>query len=180
VTIDRSGREKPAPEDPAPLVVKLQPESQAARYGVGPVCGGLALCANATVFVPASMRLGWATAWRIRSGISCWARTPTPLLESCAELCYQKTGKKLRRVTLGFAHSQNQQIRTWIAKRSRQWNLVAASNLPRGCFQQSHNVRSVAITPSHDRLGAVPLNTLASANSYSGRIVANLNNLVRS
>jgi hypothetical protein len=51
VTIDRSGREKPAPEDPATLVVKLQPESQAARYGVGSVCGGLALGANATVFV---------------------------------------------------------------------------------------------------------------------------------
>ena len=42
---------KPPPDDPATLVVNLQPESEAARYGVRTVCGGFALGPNATVFV---------------------------------------------------------------------------------------------------------------------------------
>jgi hypothetical protein len=31
----------PAPEEPATLVIKLQPESEAVRYGVKSVCGGI-------------------------------------------------------------------------------------------------------------------------------------------
>jgi hypothetical protein len=50
------------PEAPATLVIKLQPESDTARYGVDSVCGGIALESGAIVFVrsvdPASMASG--------------------------------------------------------------------------------------------------------------------------
>jgi hypothetical protein len=50
----------PAPEDPATLVIKLQPESEAVRYGVRSVCGGIGFEAGAIVFVRGSnsTRLG--------------------------------------------------------------------------------------------------------------------------
>jgi len=41
----------PPPEDPATLVVKLQPESEAVRYGVRSVCGGIGFESGAIVFV---------------------------------------------------------------------------------------------------------------------------------
>ncbi len=42
----------PAREDPATLVVKLQPESEVARYGVRSVCGGIGFASGAIIFVP--------------------------------------------------------------------------------------------------------------------------------
>jgi hypothetical protein len=41
----------PAPEDPATLVVKLQPEAEAARYGVRSACGGIGFASGAIIFV---------------------------------------------------------------------------------------------------------------------------------
>src|SRR5438309_928668 len=48
----------PAPEDPATLVVKLQPESEAARYGVRSVCGGIGFAGGAIIFVHKSDQRG--------------------------------------------------------------------------------------------------------------------------
>ena len=43
--------EIPPPEDPATLVVKLQPDSEATRYGVRSVCGGIGFDSGAIIFV---------------------------------------------------------------------------------------------------------------------------------
>jgi hypothetical protein len=48
---ERRAAVNPPPEDPATLVVKLQPESEAARYGVKSVCGGIGFPSGAIVFV---------------------------------------------------------------------------------------------------------------------------------
>src|ERR1700694_1728400 len=50
----RQKAEIPPPEDPATLVVKLQPASEAARYGVRSACEGIGLPSGAIIFVRGS------------------------------------------------------------------------------------------------------------------------------
>src|SRR5262249_9705294 len=69
----------PPPEDLATLVVKLQPDSEAARYGVRSACGGVGLESGVIIFVRKSMQRGWAMSLLMNSGTSCWVRMPTPL-----------------------------------------------------------------------------------------------------
>ena len=109
----------PEPEDPTTLVVKLEPEEDAALYGVLSNCGGIALGPNATVFARRSggTWLGTIIAHElghILLGLNAHSVTgimrPTLLPEDWV---------KAEQGTLGFTHSQNQQIRTWIVQRSR-------------------------------------------------------------
>src|ERR1700686_1946070 len=48
---ERRRAEIPAPEDPATLVVKLQPASEAARYGIRSACEGIGLPSGVILFV---------------------------------------------------------------------------------------------------------------------------------
>jgi hypothetical protein len=114
----------PAREDPATLVVKLQPESEAARYGVPSVCGGIGFVSGAIVFVPGFdpkspvsdvTRIGYVIGHEIGHVLL------GPNAHSIAGIMrgtllpqdWEKAGQS----TLGFTRSQSQQIRTWIAKR---------------------------------------------------------------
>ncbi len=124
---ERQNAVVPESEDPTTLVVKLEPESDAARYGVLSNCGGIALGPNATVFVRRSdgTWLGTIIAHElghILLGANAHSVTgimrPTLLAEDWV---------KAEQGTLGFTRSQNQQIRRWIAQRSRQLNLPAES-----------------------------------------------------
>ena len=79
---ERRAALNPAPEDPATLVITLQPESEAVRYGVRSVCGGIVISSRAPSFSYAvSTQLVSATSWHMNWGISCWARTLTRLSE---------------------------------------------------------------------------------------------------
>lgn len=84
MTIDRSGREKPAPED---------------SYA-------------------ASMRLGYIMAHEI--GHILLGQNAHAIVGIMRGTLQPEDWEKAAQGTLGFTHSQNQQIRTWIAKRSRQ------------------------------------------------------------
>jgi hypothetical protein len=117
---ERHGALNLAPEDPRTLVVTLQPAAEAARFGVRSVCGGIALGANVTVFVRRfdATWLGYIMAHElghILLGPNAHAvigiMRPTLLAEDWV---------KAEQGTLGFTRSQNQQIRRWIAQRSRQ------------------------------------------------------------
>jgi hypothetical protein len=110
----------PPPEDPATLVVKLQPESEAARYGVRSVCGGMALGANATAFVRRfdATWLGYIMAHEI--GHILLGPNAHAIVGIMRGTLLPEDWEKAAQGTLAFTHSQNQQIRTWIAQRSRQ------------------------------------------------------------
>jgi len=108
----------PAPEDPATLVVTLQPASEAARFGVRSVCGGISLGSNAIVFVRRfdATWLGYIMAHEI-GHILLGSNAHAIVGIMCATLL-PDDWEKAAQGTLGFTHSQNQQIRTWIAQRS--------------------------------------------------------------
>jgi hypothetical protein len=109
----------PPPEDPATLVVKLQPESEAVRYGVKSVCGGIGFPSGAMVFVRSfdPTRLGYVIAHEL--GHMMLGANAHALVGIMRPTLLPEDWEKAEQGTLGFTHSQNQQIRMWIDQRSR-------------------------------------------------------------
>ena len=115
----------PAPDDPATLVVNLQPESEAVRYGVRSVCGGIGFPSGAIVFVR-SFDTRSTTSEATRLGYVITHELGHMLLRSNAHALVgimrgtllTEYWEKAAQGTLGFTHSQNQQIRMWIDQRS--------------------------------------------------------------
>jgi hypothetical protein len=114
----------PAREDPATLVVKLQPESEAARYGVRSVCGGIGFASGAIIFVPRVdprstmsdvIRIGHVIAHEI--GHVLLGPNAHSIVGIMRGTLLQRDWENAAQGTLGFTHSQNQLIRTWIAER---------------------------------------------------------------
>jgi len=114
----------PPPEDPATLVVKLQPESEAVRYGVRPVCGGIGFESGAIVFVRSfdhrratseATRLGYVMAHEL--GHMLLGPNAHAIVGIMRGTLLSEDWEKAAQGTLGFTHSQNQQIRTWIRQR---------------------------------------------------------------
>jgi hypothetical protein len=116
---DRHGSLNPAPEDPATLVIKLQPESEAVKYGVKSVCGGFALGANVTVFVRRfdATWLGHIMAHEL--GHILLGPNAHAVVGIMRGALLPEDWAKAEQGTLGFSHSQNEQIRRWISQRSR-------------------------------------------------------------
>jgi hypothetical protein len=116
---ERHGPLNPPPEDPATLVVKLQPESEAARYGVKSVCGGIGFPSGAIVFVRGfdSTRLGYVIAHEL--GHILLGPNAHAIVGIMRATMLPEDWEKAEQGTLGFTHSQNQQIRTWIEQRRR-------------------------------------------------------------
>jgi hypothetical protein len=133
-TAQRQGVLNRPPEDPARLVITLQPESELVRYGVTSACGGIAFDSSVIVFVP---RFYWR-------GTTSVASTATRLGDVMAhELGHILLGpnahtlagimratlvtedwEQAEQGTLGFTHSQRKQIRMWIEQRSRRCDSV--------------------------------------------------------
>jgi hypothetical protein len=109
----------PPPEDPATLVIKLQPESEAVRYGVKSVCGGIGFPSGAIVFVRSSdpTRLGYVIAHEL--GHMMLGANAHAVVGIMRATLLPEDWEKAAQGILGFTHSQNQQIRMWIDQRSR-------------------------------------------------------------
>ena len=116
----------PPPEDPATLVVKLQPESEAVRYGVRPVCGGIGFPSGAIVFVRSldarsatseATRLGYVMAHEL--GHMLLGPNAHAIVGIMRGTLLSEDWEKAAQGTLGFTHSQSQQIRMWIDQRSQ-------------------------------------------------------------
>lgn len=109
----------PPPEDPATLVVKLQPESEAARYGVRPVCGGIGFESGAIIFVRNlnSTWLGTIVAHEL--GHILLGPNAHSIAGIMRATLLPEDWEKAAQGTLGFTRSQSQQIRAWIAQRGR-------------------------------------------------------------
>jgi hypothetical protein len=118
--VERHQALNPPPEDPATLVVKLQPESEAVRYGVRSVCGGIGFDSGAIVFVRSfdPTRLGYVIAHEL--GHILLGPNAHAIVGIMRGTLLSEDWEKAAQGTLGFTHSQNQQIRTWIAQRSSQ------------------------------------------------------------
>lgn len=116
---ERRGILNPAPEDPATLVIKLQPESEAARYGVRSACGGIGFPSGAIVFVRNfdSTRLGYIMAHEL--GHILLGPNAHAIVGIMRATLLPEDWEKAAQGTLGFTHGQNEQIRTWIVKRRR-------------------------------------------------------------
>jgi hypothetical protein len=125
--VKRRKAEIPAPEDPATLVVKLQPASEAARYGVRSACEGIGLPSGAIIFVrsidsrntaaSAATHLGCVMAHEV--GHIMLGPNAHSIVGIMRGTLLQEDWEKAAQGTLGFTHRQKQQIRTWIAERSR-------------------------------------------------------------
>lgn len=116
----------PPPEDPATLVIKLQPESEAVRYGVRSVCGGIGFESGAIVFVRSfdqrsttseATHLGYVMAHEL--GHMLLGLNAHAIVGIMRGTLLPEDWEKAAQGTLGFTHSQNQQIRLWIDQRSR-------------------------------------------------------------
>jgi hypothetical protein len=109
----------PAPEDPTTLVIKLQPESEAVRYGVKSVCGGIGFESGAIIFVRSfdSTRLAYVIAHEL--GHMLLGPNAHAIVGIMRGTLLPGDWEKAAQGTLGFTHSQNQQIRTWIDQRNR-------------------------------------------------------------
>jgi hypothetical protein len=123
---ERYGALNPPPDDPAILVIKLQPESQAVRYGVRSVCGGIGFPSGAIVFVRSfdtrsttseATRLGYVMAHEL--GHMLLGPNSHAIAGIMRGTLLSEDWEKAAQGTLGFTHSQNQQIRMWIDQRSR-------------------------------------------------------------
>src|SRR5260370_31699904 len=115
----------PPPEDPAMLVVKLQPESEAVRYGVRSVCEGIGFESGAIVFVrsfdsrntaSAATRLGYVMAHEL--GHMLLGLNAHGMVGIMRGTLLPEDWEQAAKGTLGFTHSQNHQIRLWIDRRS--------------------------------------------------------------
>lgn len=117
---ERHGVLNPAPEDPRTLVVTLQPAAEAGRFGVRSVCGGIALGTNVTVFVRRfdATWLGYVIAHEL--GHILLGPNAHAVIGIMRGTLLPEDWQKAEQGTLAFTHSQNQQIRRWIAQRSRQ------------------------------------------------------------
>jgi hypothetical protein len=107
------------PEDPATLMVKLQPESEAARYGVRSVCGGIAFDSGAIIFVRGfdSTHLGVIMAHEI--GHMVLGPNAHSLVGVMRGTLLRQDWEKSEQGTLGFTKSQGKQIQAWVGKRAR-------------------------------------------------------------
>lgn len=116
---ERRAAGNPMPEIPATLVIKFQPESEAARYGVRSVCGGIALGPNAIVFVRRfdATWLAYITAHEL--GHILLGPNAHALVGIMRGTLLHEDWEKATQNTLGFTNGQNQRIRTWIDQRSR-------------------------------------------------------------
>jgi hypothetical protein len=116
---ERHGVLNPPPEDPATLVIKLQPESEAARYGVRSVCGGIGFESGAIVFVRSldSTRLAYVIAHEL--GHMLLGPNAHAIVGIMRGTLLPEDWEKAEQGTFGFTNSQNQQIRTWIDQRRR-------------------------------------------------------------
>jgi len=121
----RHGVLNPPPEDPATLVVKLQTESEAVHYGVRSVCGGIGFESGAIVFVRSldarsttseATRLGYVMAHEL--GHILLGPNAHAIAGIMRATLLPADWEKAAQGTLGFTHSQNQQIRLWISQRS--------------------------------------------------------------
>jgi hypothetical protein len=109
----------PPPEDPATLVVKLQPDSEAARYGVRSACGGIGLESGVIIFVRKfdATWLGHVIAHEL--GHILLGANAHSLAGIMRGTLLPDDWEKAAQGTLSFTPSQSRQIREWIAKRSR-------------------------------------------------------------
>ena len=116
---ERRNAVTPAPEDPATLVVKLQPESEAVRYGVRSVCGGIAFDSGAIIFVRGfdSTRLGCIMSHEI--GHILLGQNAHSLVGIMRGTLLEEDWTQAEQGRLGFTRSQSKQIRTWIVRRTR-------------------------------------------------------------
>jgi len=106
-----------APEDPATLVIKLQPESEAARYGVTSVCGGIGFETSAIVFMRGfdATRLGYVMAHEL--GHILLGPNSHALVGIMRPILLPDDWQKAAQGMLDFTRSQKQEIRRWIAQR---------------------------------------------------------------
>ncbi|MBZ5595650.1 MAG: hypothetical protein LAP39_25710 [Acidobacteriia bacterium] len=109
----------PPPEDPATLIVKLQPESETARYGVASVCGGLGFASGAIVFVRRFdvVWLGYIMAHEL--GHILLGPNAHSVVGIMRGTLRNEDWEKAAQGTLVFTRLQNQQIRTRIDERGR-------------------------------------------------------------
>ena len=116
---ERRAMSTPPPEDPATLVIKLQPESESARYGVRPVCGGIGFPSGAIIFVQRldATWLGYIMAHEL--GHMLLGPNAHAVVGIMRATLLPEDWEKAEQGTLGFTHSQNQQIRRWVVQRSR-------------------------------------------------------------
>jgi hypothetical protein len=115
-----------SPEYPATLVIKLQPESEAVRYGVRSTCGGIGFDSGAIIFVrkfdskdviSPAVRLGCIMAHE--TGHILLGQNAHSIVGIMRGTLLPGDWVKAAQGSLGFTHSQNQQIRTWIDQRLR-------------------------------------------------------------
>ena len=127
----------PAREDPATLVVKLQPESEAARYGVRSVCGGIGFASGAIIFVPRTdptsavsdvTRISHVIAHEI--GHLILGSNPHSLVGIMRGTLFQEDWTKAAQGTLGFTRGQKRQMLEWLVKRNHRDE--APGNRPAG------------------------------------------------
>jgi hypothetical protein len=113
----RGGLTSP-PESPPTLVVKLQPEGEAARYGVRSVCGGIGLESGVIIFVRRfdATWLGYIMAHEL--GHILLGPNAHAIVGIMRGTLLPEDWEKAAQRTLGFTRSQKQQIRMWIAQRS--------------------------------------------------------------
>ena len=109
----------PTAEDPATLVVKLQPESEAIRYGVRPVCGGIGFDSGAIIFMRRSDATWLGSIMAHELGHILLGPNAHSVAGIMRATLLPEDWQKAAQGTLGFTRSQNQQIRTWIAQRGR-------------------------------------------------------------
>jgi hypothetical protein len=114
---ERRNATTPAVEDPATVVVKIQPESDAARYHVRSVCGGFALGINAVVFVRRfdATWLGYVVAHEI--GHILLGSNAHSIVGIMRPTLLQTDWTKAEQGTLDFTASQKKQILAWIINR---------------------------------------------------------------